>query len=79
MEPENGPAVLFQIVLDHLPQSVLQQMRVQHDGEAVLAQTVLTHKLRKILHAENVKPAPDCGDLIELLFDQTSGQELEGF
>ena len=59
--------------------AVLQQMRVQHDGEAVLAQTVLTHKLRKILHAENVKPAPDCGDLIELLFDQTSGQELEGF
>ena len=54
-------------------------MQIQHDGETVLTQAVLTHQFRQILNPEDVITGADGGNLVELLFNQGSRQELEGF
>ena len=58
---------------------VIQTMRVQNDGEAVLFQAFSSNQFRKVFHAEEIESGSDCGNFIELLFDQRACQELEGF
>ena len=53
-------------------------MSVQHDGEAVLFQPFSAYQFRKVFKPEDIETRSDCGDFVQLLFNQGACQKLKG-